>query len=133
MKRKNKFLIILAIIITATLILIINIPLDKQIISTKFIAGERMGFDLGPDNLNFGNIVPGQSASRDITIANNFDFPIIIKIKSSGKISDYIIVSENNFHLQSNESKEIIFSAFPEKNIELKEYSGEIIIITKKL
>lgn len=133
MERRNKTLILVTIAIAIlTLFLIINAPLHKQIIPTRFIAGENMGFDLGPGNLNFGKIVPGYSASRDITITNNFNKPTLTKIKSSGEISSYIIVSENNFVLNSNESKNITFSLFPEKGIELKEYPGEIIILTYK-
>jgi hypothetical protein len=132
MKRKNNLIILILVIITIFLVITINIPLKKQMIPTKFIAGENMGFDLGPGNLNFGQIVPGYSASREIEITNNFESPIFTKIKSSGKISEYIIISENNFILQPNESKKISFSCYPKENIELKEYNGKIIIITRK-
>ena len=132
MERKSKLVILVLLIIMTILIIVINIPLKKQTIPTRFIAGENMGFDLGPGNLNFGKIVPGYSASREITITNNFGSSTLTIIKSSGAISSYIIISENNFILQPNESKNIVFSCYPEKDIELKEYSGKIIIITKK-
>ena len=133
MKRKNKTLTLTLIIAASIiLILIIQAPLNKQKIPTRFIAGEVMGFDLGPGNINFGQIVPGYSASRAMTIANIYDHPILITIESSGEISEYIIVSKNNFILQPNESKEITFSCYTEKGIELREYPGQIIIITNK-
>jgi Abnormal spindle-like microcephaly-assoc'd, ASPM-SPD-2-Hydin len=132
-KRKNRILIAIAtILIAMATILIINAPLHKQTIPTRFIAGEKMGFDLGPGNLNFGQIIPGYSASREITITNTFDSPTITKIKSSGAISEYIIVSQNNFILQPNESRNITFSLFPPEGIELKEYPGQITITTYK-
>lgn len=132
MKRKNKLITLALIIIVSILFIVVSMPLEKQIIPTKFVAGENMGFDLGPGNLNFGQIVPGYSASREVTISNNFKSPISTKIKSSGPVSDCIIISENNFILQPNESKDVIFSCYAEEGIELKEYNGKIIIITRK-
>ena len=131
MKRKNK-IIILTVLISITLIVFLQAPLHKQTIPTRFIAGENMGFDLGPGNLNFGLIIPGYSASRDITITNNYDYPTLTKVESFGEISPFIIVSENNFILNPSESKNITFSCYPEKGIELKEYPGKIIILTHK-
>lgn len=132
MKRKNKFLILILVTIAIISALVANTPLNKQTIPTRFIAGENMGFDLGPGNLNFGKIIPGQSASRNITITNTYTHQTLTTIKSSGEISEHIIISENNFILQPNESKEIMFSCYPEKGIDLIEYQGKIIIITKK-
>lgn len=131
MKRKNKILSIVLILIIIVSLIALNSPLYRQTIPTRFIAGENMGFDLGPGNLNFGKIVPGYSATRDITITNTYDSPTKTTIKASGEISDYIIVSENNFILQPQESKNITFSALPQRGIELREYAGEIIITTR--
>jgi len=132
-KRKNKTLILIAVIlISIATIIMLNAPLHRQTIPTRFIAGEKMGFDLGPGNLNFGQIIPGYSVSREITITNTFDSPTITKIKSSGAISEYLVVSENNFILQPNESRNISFSLFPPEGIELKEYPGQITVTTYK-
>lgn len=132
MERKNKVIVLILTIILAISILILNAPLHSQTIPTRFIAGENMGFDLGPGNLNFGKIVPGQSVSREITITNEFNKPTITKIESSGEVSSCIIVSENNFILESEESKKITFLCLPKAGIELKEYTGQITITTKK-
>ena len=132
-KIKNKTLVLILILISAfIIILFLNAPLQKQTIPTKFTAGENMGFDLTPDSLNFGKIVPGSSATRNITITNTFDKPTITKIKSSGEISSHIIVSENNFILQPEESKNITFTVYSTKNLEYKEYPGKIVITTKR-
>lgn len=132
MKRKNKFLISLATIVIIIIVLSIQSPLHKETIPTRFIAGETMGFDLGPGNLNFGKIVPGYRTTRAITITNTYDHPTTTSITSSGAISPYIIVSENNFNLQPTESKNLTFSCYPEKGIDLIEYPGEITITTHK-
>lgn len=91
-----------------------------------------MGFDLSPGKLNFGKIVPNNSASREITIENNFKELIKVSIKSSGEISKYIIVSENNFQIRPSESKNITFTAYTDDLTEYRTYKGEITIISKK-
>jgi hypothetical protein len=132
MEKRNNIIIISTAVILIILIIFLTAPLDKQTIPTRFIGGEQMGFDLSPGNLNFGQIVPGYSASRELTITNTFSSPTLTTIESLREISDYIIVSENNFILQPNESKNITFSCFATEDIELREYAGEIIIITKR-
>ncbi|MFH1521364.1 MAG: hypothetical protein ABIF18_00225 [archaeon] len=106
--------------------------MSKEVISTEFILGENMGFDLSPGKLNFGKIVPGNGASRQITIENNFEDTIKVSIKSSGEISKYIIVSENNFLIAPSESKNVTFSAYTGDLTEFRTYKGKIIIISKK-
>ena len=133
MEKKNKIIIlVIVLILVLAVATILTAPLQKEIIPTRFVAGKHMGFDLGPGNLNFGEIIPGQSTSRKIIIKNNYNKPTLTIIKSSGEISNYIIVSKNNFILQPKESKNITFSCFPEKGIKLREYSGKIIITTKR-
>jgi len=133
MERKNKFLITLAsIIIIGIFVLINNMPLNKETIPSKFVAGENPGFDLTPGRLNFGKIIPGSSGSRNILVENELDKPIKIVIKSSGDISGYMIVSKNNFILQPNESENLVFSVFLKEDTKYGEYNGQIEIISKK-
>lgn len=133
MKRKNKFLVLISTILISTiLILSLSTPSHKETIPTSFTAGENPGFDLSPGHLNFGKIIPGSYATRSLAITNSNDYTTITTIKSSGKISKYLIVSDNNFALQPNQSKNITFTAYPEEGIELKDYPGEIIITTSK-
>lgn len=132
MKSKNKILIITLVTISIALIIFLTSPLDSQTIPISFITSQNPGFDLTPDQINFGKIIPGYSATRQLTIQNNYQYPTTTKIKSSGKISPYIIVSENNFRLETNQSKNITLTALPTEDLELKEYSGKITIITTK-
>ncbi len=132
MQRKNKILLSSLIIVGVVFVFMNSLVLSKEVISTEFVLGENMGFDLSPGKLNFGQIVPGNSASREITIENNFDKKIKISIKSSGEISKNIIVSENNFILNPSESKNITFSAYTDGLTEFRSYNGKIIIISKR-
>ena len=131
---ENKFLFLLAIpiIIIVYFFIISSVPLDRRVIPASFLLGERTGFDLSPGKLTFGKIEVNQSATRNIMVENKFKTPIKIYIKSSGEISKNIIVSENNFILNIQESKNITFSIYTKGLTEFREYNGEIEIISKK-
>jgi len=134
MVKINKFIfIIIVFMVTIFFFLGTNSQLDKKIILARFSLAEKAGFNLTPGELSFGNIGINQSATRDITISNNFDNPIIVSIESSGEISKNLIVSENNFKLNPKESKDITFSAYTRGLTEFKEYSGEVIIVSEKV
>jgi len=132
MERKNKILATL-VFLSALIIFIsiINLPLNKEVFSAKFVLGENMGFDLSPGKLNFGKIVSGRSTSREITVENNYDESIKVNIKSSGEISKYMIVSENNFILNPLESKNITFSVYTTGLTEFRDYIGKVSIISR--
>ena len=132
MENKIIITIVFSVIITSFFVMGM-MPLDKKIIPASFLLGERTGFDLTPGELTFGKIEINQSASRNIQIANNFNKPIKISIESSGEISKNLIVSENNFRLNPQESKNISFSIFTKGLTEFREYSGEVIIISRKV
>ncbi len=133
MERKNK---ILVFIVFACIIIIfasvIDFPLNRKVIPSRFVIGDHMGFDLSPGKLNFGQIVPGYGASRNITIKNDYNKTVKINIKSSGAISNNLIVSENNFILNPFETKNITFTLYTDQSIKLGSYKGEIIIITSR-
>ena len=132
MENANKYIIIIAILVISFLIIFNYISeTEKRIIKTSFLVGDKPGFDLNPHELTFGQITPNTSASRAITITNNFDKTKKIHIRASGEIKEYIIVSENNFLLNPYETKNITFSVYSTNLEEPKKYSGEITIISK--
>lgn len=132
MERKNKILMILVFVCTLVIVIsIINLPLNKETISAKFVLGENMGFDLSPGKLNFGKIVPGNSASRKIIVENNYDKVIRVNIKSSGEISNSMVVSENNFILNPFESKVVVFSIYTSGLTEFGDYKGKVSITSR--
>ena len=110
MENATKYIIILAIIALTIPFILNNQQTEKTIIKTSFLVGNKSGFDLNPNELTFGQTTPNNRLSRAITITNNFDKPKKFRIKVSGEIKEYIIVSENNFPLNPNESKNVTFS-----------------------
>ncbi|MFA7707765.1 MAG: hypothetical protein WCX73_02340 [Candidatus Pacearchaeota archaeon] len=140
LKRKNKNTYIKKIVIICAILIIILVGyfyfkntsvIETQKIYTEAILGERPGFDLNSTALTFGKVVLGNSASREVFITNDFDKDVIIEISSKGEISDFLIVSDNEFILAPNEKKTISFSVLFPKGSEMKKYTGWIEVKTK--
>jgi len=135
-KIKNKHLIyFLILIMIAFLIYYVwdnYTVMGKKQIYTSFIASSNIGFDLNPEALTFGKVQPGQSATRDLIIKNEFDKKVKITIKAEGEIEKYISVSENNFYLKPGEETNITFTAHLPNDLEIRKYEGKINIFQKR-
>jgi hypothetical protein len=134
-KAKNSFwnIFLLVVFVVAGVALIaslVKVP-NSQVIKTSFIVSDKVGFDLNKNELTFGSIQPGGTASRALTIQNNFNQDIIITLNSEGNIRDYLIASENDFTLRPNEKKNVTFTVFSYKNQSYGNYTGKINIIFK--
>ncbi|MCK4996829.1 hypothetical protein KAS08_00865 [Candidatus Pacearchaeota archaeon] len=134
MERKNNIFFIVITIVFLLSILIFKSPiLDKNTIPASFHLTKNPGFDHADGELRFGGIPINQSASRKLELVNTFNRPIMITIESTGEITEQLIVSENNFELLPNESKNISFTVYTSGLTEFREYFGEIIILSKKI
>ena len=132
----NLFIFIFLIVLLIFLVYIqINnfFVLDKINIYTEVILGDKPGFDLNKTALTFGRVIPGNAASREIFVENNFDKTIKVEIISTGDISNFLSVSENNFILVPKENKTISFSVFFPIGNEMKKYTGEVEIKIKNV
>jgi len=69
-----------------------------------------IGVDAGPEKLNFGWISPGTTVTRFIKMGN-LGQKAKVKLIASGDFADWVSVSENNFVLETGESKEIAIKA----------------------
>jgi len=130
--------VLLVFLILIIMFLIFNLYnsfriLEKKEILASFFISEHIGFDLNNSALTFGLVQLGHSSSREVFVENNYDIPVLVTIKSNGDISDFLIVSDNDFILKPNEKKQISFSVFPSKDTEVKEYKGVVEIILKKI
>ncbi|VVB78292.1 Uncharacterised protein [uncultured archaeon] len=134
---KNNFVLkIVLLIFVLALALFFFIKYDwtieKREIKTSFIVSDVTGFDLNKNELTFGSIKPGSSSSRDLIIQNNFDRKVFVTLTSVGNISNYLIVSQNDFILGPKEAKNITFTVFSYKNQSFGIYSGKINLFFKR-
>jgi uncharacterized membrane protein len=82
-----------------------------------------IGVDAGPEKLNFGWINPGTTAARFIKMGN-FGQKAKVKLVASGDFADWVSIPENNFVLETGESKEIAVKATVPSGVQPGNYSA---------
>ncbi len=84
------------------------------------------GWNMETNRLNFGKMTPGGAAGRFMALKNEFEYDIIIKMRSEGEMKNWLEYPKE-IHLEPNEGKEIHIGAsapgFPRGN-----YTGRFII-----
>ena len=128
-KTKNMVYVAIITLAIATILILSPKTLDKYTIPATFSLSEIPGMGHIEGQLLFGHIQENQSATRSINILNNYEKKAFVKIKSSGDIKNNLIVSENNFYLEPQESKNVTFTAYTSGLTEYKEYQGEITVL----
>ncbi len=129
------FLLIIVVIISAFLTYFFYdyFIIEKEYtLDMKLRIDDHFGLNADANALKFGMIKPGTSSERYILINNNATYPLKVVIVKSGYIADWVNVSENNFVLKENESKQIIFEAIAPKDSNFGNYTGKVKIIFKK-
>lgn len=76
------------------------------------------------ENLRFGKISASNFGERKFNITTGI--PIIVKIKTEGNISRFLLASQNNFRLNTGETAEITIKAEIPEGTPLGFYSGKI-------
>ena len=127
--KKNKMLTI--VLITTLLVMItilslyIGLSRDYQELNFDFKIGNNLGFNLDSDAIHFGTMFQGDEAKRNIVIKNDNCVKCLVNLKIKGN-SEWISVSDNNFVLKKDETKEIEVKLNPPNDAELKEYFGTL-------
>ena len=135
MKRENKRVLFFGIIIFVISLFYFSFSSDvvqKETIEAKFIYSETgNGFDIAEGKLTFGMFSSGGSASRGVIVENIFDERVLVNVQSEGNISEYLIVSENNFFLKPGELRDLTFSVYAPDNDIYGDYVGTVTILLK--
>lgn len=106
---------------------------NVMIVEMSLEVGDKLGFNLEENVLNFGRTAPGvNSVTRFIEISNIEDYPIVIKIKTSGELSEWVTTSEDNFVLEAGEIRKVDFVAAPPPDAPQGEYYGKVRVLAMK-
>lgn len=108
-----------------------TIPLELMISDHP----SKIGVDPSPEfPLYLGKIPIGGSGTRNFTVANDYNHSLKVDIKSTGDISQFLVISDNHFILKESESRELRISAIPSLSPDPQpgNYSGDLTIIFRK-
>ena len=136
----KKLIFILLIIVIASIITILltrYFLIEKvQTFDLAVNVANRVGFNISKGEsgiLHFGTAPPGSSSSRTLIFDSSDPRPSRVIIKSYGQIKGWIIASENNFILKSNEDKNVTITILIPENAEYGNYAGKIKLIFKRV
>ena len=129
-------LLIFAVIIsTFSINIFYNSYVIENIVTLDMIVkvNDHFGLNADGDALKFGMIMPGTSSQRAITVNNSATYPLKVLISKSGYIADWVKVSENNFILDGDGNRTVIFEVSAPRNANYGNYTGKVNIVFKKL
>ncbi|MDD5332013.1 MAG: hypothetical protein PHE43_04330 [Candidatus Nanoarchaeia archaeon] len=135
--KKNNLIPLIVIVVPVTILVMTilyntYVVLDVEIIPIEVNVNDNLGFNLDSSALIFGTIPPGNLGSRSIVVSNLKYSSSNVNIKVKGELKNWIYVSENNFNLNKEESKELEFKLLIPKDAEKRIYNSELRIITTR-
>jgi hypothetical protein len=139
MQKESRFILIvitmLIIIGILFILILVNVNklsvLQREIIPVKMTVGDHRGIDVNISVLSFGNVTSGSYGSRNISIGNDFDFPVQYEFTSEGDISEFLIIPRV-VYLDVGETKPVTFKTIWITNEPKGDYSGNIIVKVRK-
>ncbi len=135
LKSRNVFLIIVSSVLLAIFIMYLYFNLFaiysvKEIdMYLKVVEGYRVGVNTDTDALYFGKVRKGGLSTRRIIVSNYDDDPHFVQIRSLGELSKWVYVSDNNFLLAPNESRNVSVSCDVPRDAEAGNYTGKLQVI----
>ena len=104
---KKILAIILIIPLLYSFYFLFAIPYETKELYMYVSVDKVIGFNITDTALAFGSMPPGAVGGKNITIFNDENTPHFVHMTSSGNITDWISVSDNNFLVGKNEEKNV--------------------------
>ncbi|NIO23322.1 MAG: hypothetical protein GTN38_04845 [Candidatus Aenigmarchaeota archaeon] len=135
MKRKNKILITVVAVLLAisfTYLWFENFVIystEEVDMHLKVTEGYMVGVNTRTDALYFGKVRKGGLSTRKIILDNYDENPHFVQIRTFGDLSKWVYVSDNNFVLPSNESKNVSVSCDVPIDADVGNYTGKLQVV----
>jgi len=102
---------------------------ERQVLKTKMhlIVGDNPGFDTNNDYVVFGRVPFGGASTRHINLYN-INQTRRVYISASGKLADWVSVTENNFIIGPEEAINIDVTASVPMDAEKGDYTGTLVM-----
>ncbi len=123
-------ILILAFILNIYLFISLSRIIEIRELSASIIVSDKIGFDLNSTALTFGSTLRGGSSTREISIENNFGFPIEVYVYGDNGMENFIISAKER--IEKDEKKSIKISAFVPEDTEFGKYEGSIKIALRR-
>lgn len=125
----EKVIIILLIIIFLALFYL-ALDANKYSAQVHVIEGVgKVGVNPTSESLDFGDLSPGTTAVRRVSLENSTGFPIYVAVFRLGNINDLVKMDKNFFTLKGNDKTKIEFTSYMPASAPIdKTYTGRVYI-----
>lgn len=136
MKKNNKLIFFLICILIFFLVLNIHFffkiwsIVEIREIDASVIVSDRIGFDVNQSSLIFGKVPIGSSSTRQVSIENNFEFPVKVYVYSKGDMKRFVRGSVTEINI--GERKNINVIVVVPENIDFGKYEGKVVFEMRK-
>lgn len=132
MERKDVALFTLAglIILSAAALIVFEQTqeIERRVLEVRYEIGDRTGFNVESERLNFGRIIPGSIATRSISINNTYDFPIYVELTGDLLQPKLLIFNSSRIRVGPAEAIQIPVSLAPSSNLGVGNYSSFVVV-----
>lgn len=132
-KKSIAMMLVILIGISATIAVhfgLMVISVDE--IDMDLTIGEKLRINSDTDALHFGSLVPGATANRSIKVTNENGFPVVVMIKNTGNIKDYIRMESNQLTIEAGGNASILYAAVAPADADFGHYFGTSEILIKR-
>lgn len=136
-KRDNSKILVISLFVIALIMFLVSlyvhslIVLSKQEVYTSLTVGNVTGFNINKTALTFGTITNVSRGSRNLTLQNEYSFPVVYVFKLRGNIKHFLIFNKY-VSLQPHTKKDIKIRTIVPINESHGFYEGKFIISIKK-
>lgn len=136
MKRIDSFIlisiVILFSILATTIIHSYYNTLEVNKIDVDLKVGDLVGINLDTDKLWFGTLKPGTTAMRSISVANDYEMPIIVSFAIKGSLQENIAFSDEELWLEPGSSSDVMIYANAPENMPYGNYTSTLMVISSR-
>ena len=136
MKITKFFILLIFVVIISTFLtnIFYNSYIIENVVTLDMMVkvNDHFGLNADADAIKFGMLMPGTSSERTIIVNNSATYPLRVLISKSGYIANWVKVSENNFILEGNGNRTVIFEVSAPRNSNYGNYTGKVNIVFKK-
>ncbi len=136
--KKNKLLYVALFIFILSIILLLvalyiksAVVLERKEVIATLRVGDISGFDANASALTFGTITSHSSSYRNLTIENNYEFPIKVEFCAKGNITKFLLF-DKLIYLDVGEKKSIRIETIIPVDEKHGNYFGKMIVIMKR-
>jgi hypothetical protein len=138
-KQKNNFynwlilFLVLILLVLLNLVFYINAPkfLEEKYIDVKFGVDNEIGMIIERETLDYGTIPPGGAITKRLSLENNYDFDVVVRVFVDKNLENYIFGDKEIF-IAPGERVEYPLKLSVPVDSEYGNYSGRIRLETVK-